>query len=1245
MLLDLRRVMLHAGDRTDLAREICRRLMEDYDFSLARLEWKDEDQEALTALSCDHGERVEKLVSRLDAKGDLYPFIANVLVHGRTRAEWIQETDQDRLMLVILPLREKAMVRGWLAAARFSDDRLDDKELMALEELAADLSAAILRGAKGEQLQHRVAEVEHVQQLSSMVISGAELPEMLSTLVARAVELLAGDGGGLYLADPEQRLVRCVVSHKTARDFTGTTLKYGEGAAGHVAERGEPLKIDDYSQWGGRAGIFEHERPFHAIISAPLKWQGQISGVIHVLRDQNTLPFNQRDLNHLCFFADQAAVIVENVRLITDVRQRVWQLDRLNQLTRDALRAGSMDELVQLVARHLKDLFDGDECVITFWDEIQGIPMAAKQGRLERKFQDLDVSGDERTLTRAVLEAGHPILIQDPGQSELVSPRVGAIFEGHMVLAMPMIFDAVWFGAALVTFAEERTFSDLELQLAEQAAGQVALALAKMQALDRERLRTRELEAVREASLSVASNLELTTVLKSILTNTLSLVAADDAHIFLYDGDQLTFGAAQSTDGTTEQVFTTTREDGLTHTVAKLGKRIVVADVDHHPLYEDWKWGGAIVGLPLKIRDRIVGVMNVAMKKPHQFDEAELRALELLADQAALMIQNASLYENVVKERRSVQLVYGLAQELANSLDPAEILDRAIALTTAHLGARAGEAFLIDQAQGVLELNASYRDDDLPRALLEEKLRLPIGEGLVGWVAEHRMPVLVDDVTADRRWQTIHGVDDDARSAVCAPLTTGGEVLGVISFLHRDVGMFSVEHLDLLIAIARQVSLALSNARQYGQVERRLTELTVVRQVMEIVNRRLEMDALLKEVVHQLGEVLGYPVVEVYLVDENDLVLGAAYGGPRDTFIHIPIHQGIIGRVVRANKPAFVPDVDQDVDYLVGFHETRSEIAVPLHKEGVVIGVLNIESPQLGVFTEDDVRLLSLLADQLSIAVENSALYERLRQHAANLEDTVSARTAELAEALEKARAAEQLKSQFVSDVSHELRTPLSNIRLYLDLMRRGKIERYESYLRTLNRETDRLVVLIEDLLTISRIDAGSVVPYPVTLDLNVLARGLVEDRRRLFADRGLDLEVVLDEGLPRVSADERMISQVVANLMTNALNYTPAGGRVRLKTEVKSDDDQQSWVVLSVADNGLGIEREEQEHIFERFFRGDASRKMGTPGTGLGLSICKEVIERHGGRITLQSLPQRGSTFSIWLPLLAGTQAEAEPA
>ena len=1233
MLLDLRRLLIHAQDRSELVREVCRRLVETYGYGVASLEWMDEQEQPPALATCSHASSNSGLAVHLEPAGDLFPLVVAVLTRGETTYEPDAGTAEEPLAAAIIPLRHGSSVQGWLGVLQVGEGGIPESELVALQELALDLSVSIQRLMHQEKLQHHVAEVEEVHQLSGMILTGVELPEMLTTLVARATELLNGDSGGLYLAEPEHRIVRCVVSYQTRADYTGTILKYGEGAAGKVAESGSALKIDDYSLWEGRASIFDDDRPFHAIISAPLKWQGQLSGVIHVLRDKSTIPFSQQDLEQLTFFADQAAVAVENIRLLTDVRQRVWQLDQLNQLTRDALRAGTMHELVQMVAEHLTELFRGEDCVITFWDDAQQIPLAAKQGKLEKRFQSLNIREGERTLTRAVLEAGHPIVIRDPAHNELISHRVGEIFEGRMVLAMPMIFDAVWFGAALVTLPEARTLSRLELQLAEQAAGQVALALAKMQSLDRERLRTRELEAVREASLSVASNLELTTVLTSILTSTLSLVAADDAHIFLYDGNQLMFGAAQSADGSSDKVYTEIREDGLTYTVARSGERMVISDVDQHPLYEGWNWGGAIVGLPLKIRDRIVGVMNVAMQKPHKFDEAELRALELLADQAALMIQNASLYENVVKERRSVQLVYGLAQELANSLDPSEILDRAMALTNAHLGARSGEAFLLNQEDGYLYLNASYRDDELPRALLEEKLRLKLGEGVVGWVAEHRMPVLIDDVTTDKRWLPIHGVDDDARSAVCAPLTSGGEVQGVISFLHREVGKFNVEQLDLLIAIARQVSLALSNARQFSQVERRLTELTVVRQVMEIVNLRLEMNALLDEVVHQVGAVLGYPVVEVYLVEESNLVLGAVYGGPRDTTVQIPINQGIIGRVVRTSQPSFVPNVELDADYLVGLNETQSEIAVPLHKEGVVIGVLNIESPKQDAFSQDDVRLLSLLADQLSIAVENAALYERLRRHAASLEETVNARTAELELALEQARAAEQLKSQFVSDVSHELRTPLSNIRLYLDLMRRGKTERYETYLRTLNRETDRLVVLIEDLLAISRIDAGSVVPYPVQFDLNTLARGLVEDRRRLFADRGLKLEVLLKERLPKVNADERMISQVVANLMTNALNYTPAGGKVRLKTQIERDVSNREWVVLSVADDGLGIEKDEQEHIFERFYRGKASRKMGTPGTGLGLSICKEVVERHGGRITLQSSPQRGSTFSVWLP------------
>jgi signal transduction histidine kinase len=276
--------------------------------------------------------------------------------------------------------------------------------------------------------------------------------------------------------------------------------------------------------------------------------------------------------------------------------------------------------------------------------------------------------------------------------------------------------------------------------------------------------------------------------------------------------------------------------------------------------------------------------------------------------------------------------------------------------------------------------------------------------------------------------------------------------------------------------------------------------------------------------------------------------------------------------------------------------------------------------------------LLSLLGDQVSVAIENAALYDRLRRHSTDLEQTVAERTARLAEALEQAKEADRLKTQFVADVSHELRTPLTNIRLYLELIGGANRERFEEYLKTLNRETERLVDLIEDLLAISRLDAGTHPPQPISLDLNELARGLVADRKRLFDDRKIEVIFRPDQHLPAVVADERMLAQVLANLMTNAMNYTLPGGRVSISTEVTSQNGAE-WVTLQVADTGLGIPADEVDQVFERFFRGAASRQMGTPGTGLGLSICKEILDRHKGRISVQSHAGEGSTFTIWLP------------
>ena len=229
----------------------------------------------------------------------------------------------------------------------------------------------------------------------------------------------------------------------------------------------------------------------------------------------------------------------------------------------------------------------------------------------------------------------------------------------------------------------------------------------------------------------------------------------------------------------------------------------------------------------------------------------------------------------------------------------------------------------------------------------------------------------------------------------------------------------------------------------------------------------------------------------------------------------------------------------------------------------------------------------------------------------------------------------ERLKSQFVSDVSHELRTPLTNIRLYLDLLRgttdRTKVERY---LDTLSRESDRLAYLIDDLLSLSRLDAGAVTPDMRPVDINRLLGSLVDDRRALATKRGLELTLEWDGALPRARGDERLLSQVFTNLLTNAMNYTQDQGRITLRTRAENGADG-AWVAAEVSDNGPGIPPEEQPMIFGRFFRGRASRATGAAGTGLGLAICREIIDLHGGRITLESegIPGRGARFTVWLP------------
>jgi two-component system phosphate regulon sensor histidine kinase PhoR len=230
-------------------------------------------------------------------------------------------------------------------------------------------------------------------------------------------------------------------------------------------------------------------------------------------------------------------------------------------------------------------------------------------------------------------------------------------------------------------------------------------------------------------------------------------------------------------------------------------------------------------------------------------------------------------------------------------------------------------------------------------------------------------------------------------------------------------------------------------------------------------------------------------------------------------------------------------------------------------------------------------------------------------------------------------KALDRMKSRFVSDVSHELRTPITTIKLYAALICRSSPQKMREYLEMLVQEADRQAKLVEDILQISRIDAGRLEMEFRTTSLNELAAEVIASRRAAAEVQGLTLEYRPGESEPVAQVDPNRMMQALDNLVTNAIHYTLAGGEVMVSIDQERTDGR-TWAVVAVADTGIGIPQDEMPHIFERFFRGERSRVMDVPGTGLGLAISREIVELHGGRITVKSQEDVGSTFAIWLPL-----------
>lgn len=642
---------------------------------------------------------------------------------------------------------------------------------------------------------------------------------------------------------------------------------------------------------------------------------------------------------------------------------------------------------------------------------------------------------------------------------------------------------------------------------------------------------------------------------------------------------------------------------------------------------------GDIVVAPLKVGSGVlVGVIRVDDPADGRRPSWEaLRPLDILAAQTAYIVENARLLEKVSRS----------AEELAEQVEELSMIHRADRELSAHLNLDHVMRLTMDWAlrrtgadTGLLMLMNEDRTGLTPYIVMGHVDRkafpydahtpLPLSEGIIGRAARTGQTQVVRQVMASEECLSFI---PDARAYVSVPLVMRGQVLGVITLASVHGIEFGEEVVSFLERFGRRAAVALDNARLYRRTEQLANDMAALYNASRAITSTLNRDEMLRRIARALAETLecSSAVIFDYKPETHEVQVLAVHRAETDP-AGLEVLPPLKHTIPLSLYPAFQTVVEQqhslalraaelslstlDRSHLIE-DRVQAMVLVPLVAQEELMGLAAvIEGRYDRVFTANEVYKAEALASQAAIALRQSLLFSEVKE-------------------------LETLKSEMIRMASHDLRNPLNNVMGYTELLAMSLQElecltpTQEMYLQNLRTSTDIMRALLEDLLTLERIESDRQTDWQV-FDFAGLVVEVVESQQGGATLKQQALRLLLPEaGTLAVRGSLTQLRQAAANLVSNAIKYTPQEGHIDVSVRL-----DQGRVMFSVTDDGYGISPERQARIFERFYR---AREPGTEhisGTGLGLSLVKTVVERHGGQVWFTSAPGKGSTFGFWLPL-----------
>jgi len=895
------------------------------------------------------------------------------------------------------------------------------------------------------------------------------------------------------------------------------------------------------------------------------------------------------------------AVAIENARLFRETQERLRELSRLY-----------------------------GEYSATAWAQL-----APPERPLGYVYDRVDIAPVEKLPTPTL------DLVQQRGESvALVEPEAG-----QATLAMPLKLRDQIIGALGIQETDEaREWSPDEIALVEAVSSEVALALENARLFEEAQAERARLATLYEVSRLLAGAPTLEEVTQAAL-QVAPYVGAQHGDLILLDVGGQPFVRStvpervRLTPEQTQEYARRVTTSGLQSWVLANRQSALVLETKEDPRWlvlpghEVRDPVRSAICIPLFDRHgEIMGTLSYTHPRPRAFGPEEQRLAEEIAARVAVALENAHLFERTQAALAETEALYRVGQAISQlgSLDEtfqtlAEVLVEQLGYTNSWL------ALVDKQAQtlrGIAGAGAGVTDEIVAvQVPLDPQARNPAVQ-----VVLHREPIVINNVSTDERAADL---DEEIRAIlgrlVEIPILVEDEAAGVIA-VNRPLTTpeLTDRDVEMLLAVADQAAVALENARLLEETERRAAQLAAAAEVARDATAILDVDQLLDETVHLISEQFGFYHAGVFLVDEPGeyAVLHAASsaGGQRmlERGHKLAVGKvGIVGYVAGTGEPRVALDVGEDAVFFDNpdLPETRSEMALPLISRGRVIGVLDVQSTETAAFSEEDVTTLQTMADQLAIAIENARLYQEAVHTAERLTEV------------------DRLKSQFLANMSHELRTPLNSIIGFSRVILKGidgpLTDMQRTDLQAIYESGQHLLGLINDILDLSKIEAGKMELTFESVDLREIIKGVMSTAIALVKDKPIELQQSIAPRLPTVYGDARRIRQVLLNLLSNAAKFTEEGF-IRVTAEATPPlEGERGWVVtISVADSGIGIPPEKMRTIFEPFTQVDASTTRRAGGTGLGLSISKHFVELHGGRMWAESTPGEGSTFWFTLPI-----------